>query len=348
MFLSDAPRNTSVLAHPSGEPVEGSSVTLTCSSDANPPAHSYTWYKENGHRSSQVGRSQNHSFVNISSEQSGLYYCVAENGIGQNRSSVVQINVTYAPRNTSVSVSPSGDIEEGSSVTLTCSSDANPPVHTYTWYRRKHGSESTWIGRGQTYSITNVSTEHSGLYYCKAENKHGASHSNTTFLDVFSSGLRSTILFSALGAILAVTLLLVIGIVCWRRQKTNSAKTVKNTHSNTKEVSNLACCDTTMDCGTGQIDAADRKDDDDGVQYASVQFKPNKQQEVPSQEEDIQYASVQFSKSKPESTISEPPLSGMPQEETQYASLNLQGLSAAPQTGAESVIYSAINTHSKP
>ncbi|XP_041960685.1 B-cell receptor CD22-like [Alosa sapidissima] len=181
------PRNTSASAHPSGEPVEGSSITLTCSSDANPPVHNYTWYRENEHHSTPVGWSQNYSLVDISSEQSGLYYCEAENVIGQNRSSVLQINLTYAPRNTLVSVSPSGDIEEGSSVTVTCSSDANPPVHNYTWYRRKHGSESTWIRQRQTYSITNVSTEHSGLYYCKAENKHGASQSNTTFLDVLYS-----------------------------------------------------------------------------------------------------------------------------------------------------------------
>ncbi|KAG5278270.1 hypothetical protein AALO_G00097100 [Alosa alosa] len=178
-----APKNTSVSVSASGEIEEGSSVTLTCSSDANPPVHTYTWYKMLEDHTSQVGSNQNHSFVNISSEQSGIYYCVAENVIGKHNSSAVQINVTYAPRNTSVSVS-SGDIEEGNSVSLTCSSDANPPVHNYTWYRNKHGSEPAWLGQGQTYSITNISAEHSGLYYCKAENKHGVGDSNTTLLDV--------------------------------------------------------------------------------------------------------------------------------------------------------------------
>ena len=69
-------------------------MTLTCSSDANPPAQNYTWYKEKGDKSSQVGSSQNISMANISSEQSGLYYCEAGNEIGQNGSSAVQITVT--------------------------------------------------------------------------------------------------------------------------------------------------------------------------------------------------------------------------------------------------------------
>ena len=94
MFLTDAPRNTLASVHPSAEPVEGDSVTLTCSSDANPPAQNYTWYKKRGDQSSQVGSSQNISMANISSEQSGLYYCEAGNEIGQNRSPVVQISVT--------------------------------------------------------------------------------------------------------------------------------------------------------------------------------------------------------------------------------------------------------------
>ena len=94
MFLTDGPRNTLASVHPSAEPVEGDSVTLTCSSDANPPAQTYTWYKKRGDQSSPVGSSQNISFTNISSEQSGLYYCEAGNEIGQNGSPVVQISVT--------------------------------------------------------------------------------------------------------------------------------------------------------------------------------------------------------------------------------------------------------------
>ncbi|XP_042559401.1 B-cell receptor CD22-like [Clupea harengus] len=186
-MLPDGPRNTLASVHPSAKPVERNSVTLACSSDANPSAQTYTWYKKRGDQSSRVGSNQNISFASISSEQSGLYYCEAGNEIGQNRSPVVQISVTYVPKNTSVSVHPSGDIEESDSVTLTCNSDANPPVHNFTWYTNKLGSESAWIGQEQSYNILNISTEHTGSYYCKAENKRGASSSSGTFLDVYYS-----------------------------------------------------------------------------------------------------------------------------------------------------------------
>ncbi|XP_041959585.1 B-cell receptor CD22-like [Alosa sapidissima] len=368
---------------------EGGKVTLTCSTTcslSNNPT--YIWYRNlqllgNSHTT-------NNRLVIDSArpEDTGRYSCAVQ-GHEILNSSDRTLEVRYSPRMTSASLNLSGDIQEGDSVTLTCSSDANPPVHNYTWYRRKHGSEPAWIGQGQTYSITNISAEHSGLYYCRAENKHGANTSNATCLDVHYSDFHSGIQFIALGASSAVVLLLVVVASFWR-QKTNSTKTPKSNTS--KEVSNPVYYNTSMGCGSGQIAGADCDDEDGDVKYASVQFTPNKQQDVLSQEEDIQYASVQFKsnkqqdvlsqeediqyasvqftpnkqqevlsqdedvqyanvpfrKSKPEPNVPEPPLSGTSQEETQYTSVNLQGLSAAPQTGVESVIYSAINTHSKP
>ncbi|KAL1005694.1 hypothetical protein UPYG_G00062490, partial [Umbra pygmaea] len=93
----------------------------------------------------------------------------------------VTLSVTDGPKNTSVSVSPSGEIVEGSSVTLTCSSDANPPVNNYTWYKNNVTSPKA---SGQSYSITNIRSEDSGEYYCEAENQCGRFHSSSVFLDV--------------------------------------------------------------------------------------------------------------------------------------------------------------------
>ena len=79
--------------------------------------------------------------------------------------------LTDKPKSVSVSISP-GEIVEGSSVTLTCSSDANPPVHNYTWYMRT-GAESLIRGTGDSISF-NVTSDSSGLYYCEAENEVGS------------------------------------------------------------------------------------------------------------------------------------------------------------------------------
>ncbi|XP_071385998.1 sialic acid-binding Ig-like lectin 6 [Centroberyx affinis] len=90
-----APKVPSALVSPSGEIVEGSSVTLTCSSDANPAA-TYTWYKENGnpdHKPLKTGPQLD--FVSIQSSDSGEYYCSAENALRSKRSDSMSINVKW-------------------------------------------------------------------------------------------------------------------------------------------------------------------------------------------------------------------------------------------------------------
>ncbi|XP_035390602.1 B-cell receptor CD22-like [Electrophorus electricus] len=73
------------------------------------------------------------------------------------------------PKNVLVSIRPASEIVGYSSVTLTCSSDANPPVQNYAWF--KEGGTSP-VGSGQTYNIT-ISSNSSGWYYCVAQNEHG-------------------------------------------------------------------------------------------------------------------------------------------------------------------------------
>ncbi|XP_053275687.1 B-cell receptor CD22 [Pleuronectes platessa] len=166
-----APKPPSVSVSPSGEIMEGSSVTLTCSSDANPAAK-YTWYKRRGDKQVQH-LSEETQFVlsSIRSSDSGEYYCTAENELGNTASKRVLINVKYAPKPPSVSVSPSGEIMEGSSVTLTCSSDANPAAK-YTWYKEDEDSPTA---SGQIFTITDITAEHGGKYQCEAQNTDGRS-----------------------------------------------------------------------------------------------------------------------------------------------------------------------------
>ncbi len=70
----------------SGEIVEGDSVTLSCSSDSNPPALNFIWFKEN--QSSSVGSGQSFSAL-----QSGRFYCEAHNLHGSQRSDAVTVIV---------------------------------------------------------------------------------------------------------------------------------------------------------------------------------------------------------------------------------------------------------------
>lgn len=74
----------------------------------------------------------------------------------------ITLNVRYGPKDTSVQVSPSGSLSAGQSVTLSCSSRANPPVQNFTWFR--HSSQGpVSVSEGDTYNF-NLTEE--GNFYC--------------------------------------------------------------------------------------------------------------------------------------------------------------------------------------
>uniref|UniRef100_A0A3B3HW20 Ig-like domain-containing protein n=1 Tax=Oryzias latipes TaxID=8090 RepID=A0A3B3HW20_ORYLA len=156
------------------EIMEGSSVTLTCSCDANPPAK-FRWYKNN---QTLLHEDPRLILWSVQRSDSGKYHCVAENKLGEAASDYVFINVEYPPETSSVSVSPSAEVLEGSSVTLTCSSDANPAAN-YTWVKDNRPLLSE-----DKVHFSSIRSEHSGNYSCKSENKHGQSSSTPLLLDV--------------------------------------------------------------------------------------------------------------------------------------------------------------------
>ena len=84
------------------------------------------------------------------------------------------------PKHISVLSSPSGEIEEGSSVTLNYSSDANPPAE-YTWFKN---NQPLLREPSQPHTFPSVRPEDRGTYRCHAENKYGQLSSNSIFMDV--------------------------------------------------------------------------------------------------------------------------------------------------------------------
>uniref|UniRef100_A0AAY4AWE8 Ig-like domain-containing protein n=1 Tax=Denticeps clupeoides TaxID=299321 RepID=A0AAY4AWE8_9TELE len=185
LSLGYPPKNTRILIHPPGDIMEGYSVNLTCSSNANPPVEKYGWYKVNGGQPWTRGSSQNLSLPSVRSHHSGQYYCTVWNQIGQQMSlTAVLVSILFhdyylflcdhadAPKNTSAWARPSNVIEAGESLTLTCSSQANPAVENYTWYRI-NAADTLETRSGSSYTIAEVSPGASGQYYCEARNRIG-------------------------------------------------------------------------------------------------------------------------------------------------------------------------------
>ncbi|XP_016367284.1 B-cell receptor CD22-like [Sinocyclocheilus rhinocerous] len=168
------PKSVSVSISPSAEIVEGDSVTLSCSSDSNPPALNFSWFKGR----TFVGSGRIYSISKISSDESGEYKCKSRNKHGEKYSDTITLNVMYPPKNISVSISPSGEIVEGDSVTLSCSSDSNPPAEI-NWFKG-----GTFVGSGRIYSISKISSDHSEEYKCKSTNEHGEKYSDVVTLNI--------------------------------------------------------------------------------------------------------------------------------------------------------------------
>ncbi|KAK6300878.1 hypothetical protein J4Q44_G00289760 [Coregonus suidteri] len=272
---------------------EGQKVTLTCSTTtctlSDNPNPTYIWYK-NGHVTNQ----SNSLFLNpVSSEDAGRYSCAVE-GHEVLHSPEETLTVRYGPKNSSVSVSPSGKIVEGS--------DANPPVDKYTWYKKNVTSPKA---SGQSYNITNISSEDSGEYYCEARNK--ITSKNSIALMIMVAGKQTSVMTAAVGIIVVVLVLILClsGFTWFRKKSSKSTSDTRDTADDGQRDSSPVYDNISGMAMTPTATQRAATVDQDDVHYASVHFSRSKNQEVPlystvqlpqpqKQDEDVQYAAVKF------------------------------------------------------
>uniref|UniRef100_A0A671TGY1 B-cell receptor CD22 n=1 Tax=Sparus aurata TaxID=8175 RepID=A0A671TGY1_SPAAU len=146
---------------------------LICHSSCLLPGYlRYIWYK-NG----RIIQGQTSSYCSVYFTPTDSFSCAVE-GHENFRSPPL-----YAPKLPSVSVSPSAEIVEGSSVTLTCSSDANPAAN-YTWYKKNGNPDLQPLSKDPQLVFSSIQSSDSGEYYCTAENELGRRTSKYIYIDV--------------------------------------------------------------------------------------------------------------------------------------------------------------------
>ncbi|CAL8349748.1 unnamed protein product [Arctogadus glacialis] len=202
----------------------------------------------------------------------------AENDLGTTTSSPFSIDVTYGPKRTFVRPSPPGEIREGGSVTLSCGSDANPAAD-YTWFREHGGSVEELR---ENYTISNITTEHGGNYYCEARNAVGLQNSTLMFLNVTAtpSSLPTTVAAGTVAVLLATIFFL---IFLWMRRKRASRKARgQGGRPDTRQESPPCPVYDNVSALTNRS-AAQREpiEEQDDPHYASIHISRSKNQEVP-------------------------------------------------------------------
>ncbi|KAG7273962.1 hypothetical protein CRUP_021246 [Coryphaenoides rupestris] len=189
-----SPQNTRVVVSPPGDIREGYHVNLSCVSQANPPVNRYAWHRILGDKVWAKGMLQNMSFSSVRAHSAGQYYCTTWNRLGYQTSPVATLSVLYPPKNTSLLARPSSVVDAGRTLTLTCSSQANPAVDNFTWHRLPAEGVPR---RGE-----------SGQYYCEARNRIGA-HSSPVLTVRVKGRLKAIALASAVGVSAALITLTV-------------------------------------------------------------------------------------------------------------------------------------------
>ncbi|KAL3066323.1 hypothetical protein OYC64_016308 [Pagothenia borchgrevinki] len=198
---------------------------LKCQTSCRASDNSYIWYNNGEELRTGVSYSR---LVNFGSAD--IYSC-ALNGHENHRSPSV-----YPPKLPSVSVSPSAEIEEGSSLTLSCSSDANPAAN-YTWYKDET-SYSSILNEEPQFVFSSMQASDSGEYFCSAENKLGRRTSEKFFIDVkYNSPMIMNITRLVLVVLVVLVLIPLLLFFLWmRKKKALSSTTEANEPTETVEL----------------------------------------------------------------------------------------------------------------
>ncbi|XP_039626562.1 carcinoembryonic antigen-related cell adhesion molecule 5-like isoform X2 [Polypterus senegalus] len=210
-----APKKTSASSQAGGV-LEGQSATLNCSSEANPPVGQYTWFR--GNEETPIGTGRTLTFSQVTISQAGAYYCQARNTHGAETSPPVTLDVLYRPRNTSAVTNVHGVIPAGTSVTLSCTSKANPPAN-YTWFKVDGPSDSP-RGFRQELLIRKATQTDSGSYVCQAENQYGRENSTALTLEVMSDKENITAIAVSISSV-ALIVMMVLCLLAYLQKKRN-------------------------------------------------------------------------------------------------------------------------------
>ncbi|XP_021088695.1 Fc receptor-like protein 5 [Mesocricetus auratus] len=184
------PVSQPVLTLSTGKPraLEGELMTLHCKSLRGSPRIQYEFYYEDvfleiNSMLSGGGASFNFS---MTTARSGNYYCTADNGLGAQRSEAVWISVIVPVSHPVLTLGvPGAQAAVGDVVELHCEALRGSPPILYHFYHQNVTLGSSLAPSGGRGSFNfSVTAEHSGNYFCEADNGRGPQSSDMLALSV--------------------------------------------------------------------------------------------------------------------------------------------------------------------
>ncbi|XP_053447965.1 vascular cell adhesion protein 1 isoform X2 [Nycticebus coucang] len=181
LFVNVAPNDTTILVSPSSILEEGSSVTMTCSSDGL-PAPKILWSRQLKDGALQpLSENATLTLISTEKEDSGIYVCDGINQAGTNRKAV-ELIIQVAPKDINLTAFPSESIKEGDSVTISCTCENVP--ETWIILKKKAETGDTVLKSiDGAYIIREAQLEDAGVYECESKNELGSQLKSLT-LDV--------------------------------------------------------------------------------------------------------------------------------------------------------------------
>nr|XP_003415000.1 Fc receptor-like protein 1 isoform X1 [Loxodonta africana] len=173
---------------PGGQVMEGKKLVLVCSVAKGTGNITFLWYK--GAMGFKLGtktlRSLTADFEILTARESDAeqYYCAADNGYGPSLSGLVSITVRIPVSHPVLTLRATGaQAVVGDMVELHCEAQRGSPPILYRFYHEDIilGNSSAPSGGGASFNLT---AEHSGNYFCEADNGLGAQHSEAVLLNI--------------------------------------------------------------------------------------------------------------------------------------------------------------------
>ncbi|XP_003784159.1 vascular cell adhesion protein 1 isoform X1 [Otolemur garnettii] len=172
LFVNVAPNDTTILVSPSSILEEGSSVTMTCSSDGL-PAPKILWSRQLNNGALQpLSENATLTLNSTKKEDSGIYVCDGINQAGTNRKAV-ELIIQVAPKDINLTAFPSESIKEGDSVTISCTC-GNVPETWIILKKKAETGDTVLKSIDGAYIIRKAQLEDAGVYECESKNELGS------------------------------------------------------------------------------------------------------------------------------------------------------------------------------